>query len=104
MLHDGVGDPEINGRLEGTWTFITEPTDNIFVVVKVKLKDIGADTVRKLDCIEVLTKIFDIGVKVNEPIAILLLDRLIVSDTVFGDVSIKHWTTTDSCICIPGLI
>lgn len=71
---------------------IYEPTVNALVVIKLKVKAIGEDTMLISDVIVTLLSKLAVGVNDMEPLAILKPDLLTIILTDLGEVSIKKLT------------
>jgi hypothetical protein len=71
---------------------IYEPKGNALVVIKLKVKAIGEDTMLMSDVIVTLLSKLALGVKDMEPLSILKPDLLTIILTDLGELSIKKLT------------
>lgn len=104
-VHEGVGEPEIRGKVEGTCIFNCDPVARELLVVKVMFKVMGEETMRRLELTETALRTLATGVIPSEPSAMEeLVPRVTCRSTLLGEISVRHWTVTTISICMPTLI
>lgn len=90
-VHEGVGEPEIKGRVEGTCIFNCEPVASELLVVKVIFKVIGEETMRRFELTETIVRTFATGVIPRVLMAMLELEPRLTSKLTFlAEISVRH--------------